>query len=99
MTTEEFNKLCEANSFGAVARGEFPLVPSPMLKALVEAAVSAESLKLNAANERIKRLEEAGDALNGDVKALRAILADMGANGTMGNSSMEGWTEAKEAKP
>jgi hypothetical protein len=55
MTTEEFNKLCEANSFGAVARGGFPLVPSPMLKSLVEAAVLAESLKLN---DRINRLEK-----------------------------------------
>jgi len=46
----------------------------------------------------IKRLEEAGDALNGDVKALKAILADMGAKGTMGNASMEGWKKAKEAR-
>jgi hypothetical protein len=52
-----------------------------------------------ALQERVKRLEEAGGALNGDVKALRAILADMGAKGTMGNASMEGWKKAKEAKP
>lgn len=37
-----FNTLCEAHSFGAVARGEFPLVPRGLLKALVDAAVAAE---------------------------------------------------------
>ena len=41
MTDPEFDQLCEANSFGAVARGEFPLVPRVMLKALVEAAIKA----------------------------------------------------------
>ena len=58
MTDPEFVRLCEANSFGAVARNEFPLVPRAMLKALVDAAVSTEILKLQ---ERIKRLEEGGD--------------------------------------
>lgn len=42
MTDEQFDALCEANSFGAVARSEFPLVPQAMLKALVDAAVTAE---------------------------------------------------------
>lgn len=51
----------------------------------------------DAALVRIKRLEVAGDSLNGDVQALRAILADMGARGTIGNASMEGWKKAKEA--
>lgn len=41
MNDPEFDRLCEENSFGAVARGEFPLVPRQMLKALVEAAVAA----------------------------------------------------------
>jgi hypothetical protein len=58
VTDPEFDRLCEANSFGAVARNEFPLVPRAMLKALVDAAVSTEILKLQ---ERIKRLEEGGD--------------------------------------
>ena len=62
MTDREFDRLCEANSFGAVARNEFPLVPRAMLKALVDAAVSTEILKQQ---ERIKRLEE---ALEGTVK-------------------------------
>jgi len=35
---DEFNTLCEAHSFGAVARGEFPLMPRGLLKALVDAA-------------------------------------------------------------
>jgi hypothetical protein len=39
---DEFNTLCEAHSFGAVARGEFPLMPRGLLKALVDAAVAAE---------------------------------------------------------
>lgn len=42
MNDDEFNTLCEAHSFGAVARGEFPLVPRGLLKALVDAAVAAE---------------------------------------------------------
>jgi hypothetical protein len=39
---EQFDALCEANSFGAVARGEFPLVPRALLKALVDATAAAE---------------------------------------------------------
>jgi hypothetical protein len=48
MTDEQFDALCEANSFGAVARGEFPTVPRGMLKALVDAAVAAEVERLRA---------------------------------------------------
>ena len=43
---DEFNTLCEAHSFGAVARGEFPLMPRGLLKALVDAAVAAERERL-----------------------------------------------------
>ena len=42
MDDDKFNSLCEAHSFGAVARGEFPLMPRGLLKALVDAAVVAE---------------------------------------------------------
>ena len=42
MNDEQFDALCEANSFGAVARGDFQLVPRALLKALVDAAVAAE---------------------------------------------------------
>jgi hypothetical protein len=42
MSDEQFDALCEANSFGAVARGDFQLVPRALLKALVDAAVAAE---------------------------------------------------------
>ena len=38
----EFNALCDAHGFSAVARGELPLVPRNLLKALVDAAVLAE---------------------------------------------------------
>jgi hypothetical protein len=95
MTTEEFNKLCEAKSFEAVARGGFPLAPSPMLKALVEAAVSKESLKLN---ERIKRLEESLESIreywNGDNNNRAMIDACWYAIDTAAEA-----LEAKEAKP
>jgi hypothetical protein len=40
MTDREFLRLCEENSFGAVARGECPAIPPGMLKALLEAAVT-----------------------------------------------------------
>jgi hypothetical protein len=56
VTDQKFDRLCEANSFGAVSRNEFTLVPRSMLKALVDAAVSTEILKQQ---ERIKRLEDA----------------------------------------
>lgn len=42
MDDKQFDALCEANSFGAVARGEFPLVPRALLKGLVDASVAAE---------------------------------------------------------
>ena len=42
MTDNEFNALCDAHGFSAVARGEFALVPRNLLKALVDAAVLAE---------------------------------------------------------
>jgi hypothetical protein len=42
ISDEQFDALCEANSFGAVARGEFPLVPRALLKALLDAAAAAE---------------------------------------------------------
>ena len=42
MTDNEFNALCDAHGFSAVARGELPLVPRNLLKALVDAAVLAE---------------------------------------------------------
>ncbi len=48
MTDEQFDALCEANSFGAVARGEYPTVLRGMLKALVDAAVAAEVERLRA---------------------------------------------------
>jgi hypothetical protein len=42
MNDEQFDALCEANSFGAVVRGDFQLVPRALLKVLVDAAVAAE---------------------------------------------------------
>ena len=47
MTDDEFAALCEKHGFGAVARGEFPLIPPQMLRALLAAAVAQE-------RERIK---------------------------------------------
>ncbi len=84
MTDKQFDHLCEANSFGAVARNEFPLVPRAMLKALVDAAVSTEILKQQ---DRIKRLEEAGDALK--------------ASGYFGGwaDAVNKWIKVKEDKP
>jgi hypothetical protein len=40
LTEEEFDALCETNSFGAVARGDFPLIPRAMLKHLVDTALA-----------------------------------------------------------
>jgi hypothetical protein len=54
--------------------------------------------ELSTALARIKRLEEAGDELETDIKALRQIFNDMGAVVTIGNASMNGWTQAKEAR-
>jgi hypothetical protein len=84
VTDKQFDHLCEANSFGAVARNEFPLVPRAMLKALVDAAVSTEILKQQ---DRIKRLEEAGDALK--------------ASGYFGGwaDAVNKWIKVKEDKP
>ena len=50
-------------------------------------------------NQRIKRLEEAGDEMESDVRALRSILKDMGASGTLGDSGLKKWKQAKEDKP
>jgi hypothetical protein len=41
MSDDEFNSLCNAHGFGAVASGECPLVSSGMLKVLVDAAYAA----------------------------------------------------------
>ncbi len=46
-------------------------------------------LELNAANKRIKRLEEAGDAMVSHAKAL----------GMDGTGLVKRWNKAKEAKP
>ena len=54
--------------------------------------------ELNAAYERINRLEEAGDAVESDKQALKKILSDMGAVGSMGLGSTVKWVQAKEAK-
>ena len=48
--------------------------------------------------DRIKRLEEAGDAVQRDKQALKKILSDMGVVGSMGFGSTVKWTKAKEAK-
>ena len=65
-------------------------------------AVASECSKmekeLNAANQRIKRLEEAGDAVESDKQALKKILSDIGAVGSMGLGSTVKWVQAKEAK-
>lgn len=60
-------------------------------RGIVDAAIFAEGMKLerelNAANDRIKRLEEAGDALK--------------AAGYFGgfNDAVDKWIKVKEAKP
>ena len=92
MTDKQFDHLCEANSFGAVARNEFPLVPRAMLKALVDAAVSTEILKQQ---DRIKRLEEAGDALYENSCPTRWDLPEASARKL---KEQEEWRKAKEAK-
>jgi len=46
-------------------------------------------LKLNAANERIKRLEEAGDEMCSEFKAFCPL----------GSKTRDKWRNAKEAKP
>ena len=38
MSDDDFNKLCYAHGFGAVARDEFKIIPRTMLKALADAA-------------------------------------------------------------
>jgi hypothetical protein len=62
---------------------------------VVQAAVLAESLKLNAANERIKRLEEAGDALDARLGCGCMYCGPC----RVCQSASENWDEAKEAKP
>ena len=46
MKDDEFTALCEAHSFGAVARNEFAMIPRAMLKDLVDAGVAAERERL-----------------------------------------------------
>jgi len=46
-------------------------------------------LKLNAANERIKRLEEAGDEMCSEFKAFCPL----------GSKTRDKWRKAKDAKP
>jgi hypothetical protein len=62
-------------------------------RGIVDAAILAEGMKLerelNAANDRIKRLEEAGDAMVSHAKAL----------GMDGTGLVKRWNKAKEAKP
>ena len=41
MSDNEFDSLCKANGFGAVARDELPLIPRGILKGLVDAAYQA----------------------------------------------------------
>ena len=53
MSDDEFNSLCNAHGFGAVASGECPLVSSGMLKVLVDAAYQAGQ---KAADGQIKAL-------------------------------------------
>jgi len=59
--------------------------------------------ELNAANERIKRLEEAGDELQADKQTLLGLLHQMGAKperlGGVGVGSTNRWINCKEAKP
>lgn len=48
---------------------------------------------------RVKRLEEAGDALQRDKQAFKKALADLGVVGSMGFGSTVKWAQAKEATP
>lgn len=63
-------------------------------RGIVDAAIFAEGMKLerelNAANERIKRLEEAGDAM---------FWAFMHPFDTVNESIPDAWRKAKEDKP
>ena len=52
--------------------------------------------ELNAANERIKRLEEAGDALKDEAWP---TMFDSDASRKRRMGAIDGWTAAKEAKP
>ena len=49
--------------------------------------------ELNAANERIKRLEEAGESVND------AIMSVQDWNGTHVGDCLDAWRKAKEANP
>ena len=64
-------------------------------RGIVDAAIFAEGMKLerelNSANDRIKRLEEAGDAM--------AIHAQLGGIPLDHVGCVNAWREAKEAKP
>ena len=55
MNDQEFNLLCHHNSFGDVAREEFPLVPRALLKGLVDAAIAEETRNLQ---DHVHRLQE-----------------------------------------
>jgi hypothetical protein len=71
MNDEQFDALCEANSFGAVARGEFQLVPRALLKALVDAAVAAERERCSVVTNAMVRAANAamfGKPVLGDAR-------------------------------
>lgn len=71
MNDDEFNTLCEAHSFGAVARGEFPLVPRGLLKALVDAAVAKEREEC----AKVCEVRVVGDHNREDAEAKRCAAA------------------------
>jgi hypothetical protein len=58
--------------------------------------------ELTTAQERIKRLEEAGDELEADKQTLLGLMYQMGAKperlGSVGVGSTNRWNKAKEAK-
>lgn len=63
-----------------------------------ETIVAELAKRYTEALDRIRRLEEAGDALERDKQALKRVLADMGVVGSMGIGSTVKWDQAKEAK-
>lgn len=42
MSDEDFQRICQANGFGAAARGEVPVIAPGMLRALLEAVAAEE---------------------------------------------------------
>jgi hypothetical protein len=78
MSDDEFDSLCKANGFGAVARDELPLIPRGMLKGLVDAAYQAGR---KAEREAIKPMNYETwvyewEIMDAEVKRLRAELGD-----------------------